>query len=505
MTYNALQSESCSPVKMFLIPISGQHQQYHRPYESHLDGDNMQQLMNSTNGGQHVDPSSLMGVSGNILAPSVLPQGEIVIPNGFQETRYAFFLEVMVTGIFGVRREVYSGYTNYSGITSSGAIDPNMEFYINGFVEIAEVTQVGPHGQQMSMNSRGSYQVLSTVEKPIAPIMTIRPQDVVGYGQLGLVTKGGRGVSDLRTQISSAPKLSSTDNLLTNEYLSKMCTSYMNAATQVGDDFGSGASDLYNAAYSYTLVPSFEENKFVRAVGRQGMANGCMFTYGDIERLWTLSDSFCIMAQSDSNGLLANPLEYTQHWAGANVETSVAAGLSNTLPPLLSKYLLISAEVECTNIHGGQPSVVLYDYVEMFPNSFSAAQLKALENEILHHVVNGMMDKLSNSFYLKLSLRILSNSLFEISLNGAAFVPYVVPMYCGSLLSPMLTTDTGSLYDMGVTVENIVSHLSPVINDGFTLNGFADGYADDTPFNQAPDFDSTPLGVDANGIIQVPI
>ena len=62
---------------------------------------------------------------------------------------------------------------------------------------------------------------------------------------------------------------------------------------------------------------------------------------------------------------------------------------------------------------------------------------------------------------IRLTVNILSESTFMISVDGKPAVPYSAPMYCDSYYSPIIGMDPTTLTNISNGVESIVVELMP--------------------------------------------
>jgi len=464
------------PMKLILVYVPPQYEQFHREYESTLTNEGIDSINRATNGGNILTPKSLAGVAHNVMSPASVPGNVVNVPHGLGQERYAFYLEVHITSVTGTSREIISGFTSYNGISDSGAIDPEMTFHINSIVNVnTMISSVGMQQQSLVFSEPTSYQVLTSSNVSVGNV-SMRPEDVVGVGQMANMLAGSDdGFMDTRCMIGGEPILSTRKHNITNEYIADTYNSFVSAYNSNGD-IGDTNSDFYNDAYVNVRNASISEQNFIRAIGAGINGSSSQFTFGDITHTFQLPDNFYVVSRPNP-GVMYSPMDDTEHWHGANMETKIAFALTHSMPALMNKYMLTRTTVTISNMNGtSTPEVLLgMDTTEMFGGTFTVNRKAAFIDDVIFNVIRGVMDVNVNFFSITMSLDIFSTSTLDISLNGNPAIRYVAPMYCDGYMAPVVGANMSSLNNVADAIGTVIGHVTPAVVEGRNvLNGAYD-------------------------------
>ena len=187
--------------------------------------------------GYNVDMMS--SISNRLLRPNpqVNPMADMgQIANGWSNRRFLFTIEISTdtSGNANIQPEriIINGYTDYTGGTASGAVDPNMRVYFNSVVMLRTINQHGyAFGGTTVIPTEASH-VVHLVTDPNDnpyngpsfrnPYTLLRPMDVVNNIDSQFLYNGqDTTVSDLRASAIAIPVLSSRENNIAPKYLEK--------------------------------------------------------------------------------------------------------------------------------------------------------------------------------------------------------------------------------------------------------------------------------------------
>lgn len=467
-------TNSTEITKAILIWTPPQQEQYYRPFEANLNGDTLNRILVATDNGSLLTSAAMAPAASGIISPSTIPKEQLMIPGGMSEGRYAFFIEITVDGIFGKRRELITGFTDRDGVNrATGSIDPNMQFHVNSIIEISDYETVGSAGRKINSRVLNSSQVLA--DRPSQnKVFAMRPEDVVSNGQVSLMMQGGdNSVMDFRNQLNGAALMSDRSNAIPSKYLSTVCQGYINAGNAVAHDFTDNDENMYNEALSNLHSSTVTISAFYTGLGILDALSSHTFTFAQINNAWPRTNEFWSKITPRPGSTLTSPIEYSERWTGANLETSIAFSLTHMMPSLMSRLMLMELELEITNMTlDGRPNCGIINHTPMFDGVVTPQHLQYLQNQMEMEVIKGLLDSITNTFQIRIYVNLLTTSKFDISINGQPAIPYVAPMYCDSYYSPVLGLENNSLNVINESVETLVNHLSPnsfldpILNNG---------------------------------------
>ena len=457
--------------KAILIACPPHQDQYFRPYESHLDGAGLKRLEVATEGGTLVGAVGLADVASSIIAPSTHTQGQVQIAHGFAEPRFAFFLEIKSgPGMCNYgSREIISGFTSHMGIDSQGNLDPQMTFFVNSRITIRDDERPGARGNQLFSTVDQNSHILAKTDISMS---SMRPEDIVAKQQVQETYGGTDEVFDARWNLNLNTVASDKYNSMPAHYLSKVVNGFLTAENTLTpmDD----TENLYKEAMQNVRTEAFQMSDFLGTMGMTDPSRQHMFTFAELNSCYPRNKDFWQKVLPKPGSRVSSPMETTEHWQGQIVETGLAYSLSHALPALMSKLMLMYLEVDMTNYTlDGQPHVGLIKHVGMFDDIISPQKVQYLIQAIQTDIIRGIILNKAGTFRIVMRVNLMSNSHFDISVNGDNAIPYAAPMYCESYSSPVIGNND-NLNQMAGTVHEIVTRLScnPNRTDPFgELNG----------------------------------
>lgn len=450
---------SIQMVRAILLYTPGQHDQYYRPYIGNVDSILLAQAMDATDDGNRINHRVLSGIAGSIIQPSMMTDGKVIIPNGLSEGRFAFFIEVETTSIYGTEKEIIRGYTDYVGISPhTRAIDPNMRFYINSRSIIKESKQATDAYKYMMHQDQIAFQPTA-----YTGAVTLRPEDAVSFAQQNnIATTENDIMMDIRHLTDGNTKVGMSLHSIPSHYLADTINGYINGAIQNpanGNDRSDGG-DAYSVTMESVRAAHLTTSGFYSAFTRS-ISPDSSVTYNEIKQAFNRPDSFWIVIMPEPGKTITSPRAYTEHWRGATQETVIVYSLSHMLPALMAEVLLMKLNVSMTNMYpGGKPVIAILDVVPMFNNAFTKTSAQYLINQIEILLVHGLILGRCNVFDIQIEADLMLTSTYNISLDGGVKYPYEAPMYCNTAYSPMIGSTVEQLRGVSQSVEFLAANLS---------------------------------------------
>ena len=451
--------------------------QFARPYVATGNTEALDNLSNRINDASRgADPSMtkisgslVSGLSGYLVSPQASWEKVLTIPNGWDEQRLRFAMEVHVTDQFETAIYQFQGYSEYHAVTLSGIIDPNLLFYINSFTRINRARDYNglSSAGYRDIVTESAQVVNGPLQSTVAQsdqVFGVRPEDVFVGIQSSHYSSALQGLNegnvvDTRISLSNDVIRSRRANGIPSNYLSRVVENYRTASTLA--DFGSGSDDIYTRSIQVSHEASPFENPFIRALSDlKGMPNITYFTLNDLLAI----DPHC------SNNFNYNPVEtagvlsevgMTDGWHKPDMETQLATIVSNAVPAMMIDHMFAQIAFTSTNMTIGgvyETTIVGGTGVSgMDLRPYYKAFIARFETEIMPDLtLNGL-----RIVHLLVNADLYGDTRIEISLEGSPAVPYIAPTFCDALTAPVVTTNP-NLYNGLITgVESIIEHCTP--------------------------------------------
>ena len=457
--------------------------QVSRPYEAVVTGDALDQLGRRIEAASATDPfakingSLVAGMSHNLVSPSASWEKEIIIPNGWNEHRLRFLMEVHVTNNFGVEIYYFQGYTDHTGISLQGTIDPDMPFFINSYVLVNRAHDYS------GLNSGGFRDVVARAEQVIdgraqvaAPqqgyqagtgaLYALRPEDLFtgvhsNYLTEAMVTYDGATVLDTRIDHSKDIMSSRRMNGVPSSYLCRVIDNYRQASTLA--DYGNGQDDIYSRAIQTSYEGSPYDNIFIRRISEiQGVPCSSYFTMNDLAYIDSTVNQRTSYHTLQQTTRLHQVGDTDDNWKAATLETQLATVLTHAVSALMLSSMLIQVGFVITNmtIDGSYQT-------QLFPETQSISNV----NNVQHHanfvqrLETEVMPDITMNGQIPVNVIVYSDlygeTEIQISLNGAPHQVYVTPSFCDALMSPVTTVNQNNYNGLISGIEEIINYCSP--------------------------------------------
>lgn len=451
---------------------------YHRPYKTTVtphDLENITTRIDQTNG-QKITGSLLAGVASNILSPSASPEGNINIPNGWNERRIRFVMEVHVdTSMSSNIIYFFQGFTSHLGITPSGHIDPNMEFYINSFIRVSRLTQQTPYGTYLKDIVTESAHVLNgSLQNNMSNLNNpyiMRPQDIFhgiqsNYLNNVYINNNSGSVIDTRITLGNNQGLrSKRDNNLPANYLANIIDSFQNGNMLA--EFGQENHDVMSRCASLVVEEPISENIFIRAINNvKGYSLGASFNFGDLEKVdpnINAVTNYITLGQVQINQL--HTAGQTAYWNASDRETLVATILSNSVPAIMMDLMISKLHFRTTNDSiGGVVNTIIIDGKSLtdadISGNFQYFKTR-LEKEILYDISFGNQD----IYLIEMQVDLFGETKISVSLSGGPVIMYAVPSFCDSLTVPVIAGSKDSYFNVVHDFEVIMNNVNTANNN----------------------------------------
>lgn len=451
-----------------------------RPYQANTTPESTMQLMESTAGGKRVQASNLAGIAGQIIRPSSEARGQVDIVGGWSNPRMRFMMEVHHQTMQGDTQIQYlTGYTDYDGVTNSGAVDQNMRFFVNNSITTRKLRVNTPYGVNTQLAVADAAQVLygnptrnyMTLE---SSMHTMRPEDI--FGQIGNMhdegTFGGAPVYDMRTPFTSGPlKKSSRSNGSSSQYLSKVLQTYK--STIATADHTSDFSALANTMAGTVREPGISTDPFLGTLSRMGtsLVNEGSFTYGELCKICPETDARTdVITPSNAQAATMHQRGMSDNWTASTHEALLSTILTHAVPSIMIDLMLTVVSFKVTNrTVGGQPFLQLVNYESFTQGVDLTAFLENFQQRFLAEVFRDITRDGQIDMEITGTFDLLGESVIDISYMGNPVTRYVAPSFCDSLMAPVVAYDAENVRMLATDVDTIANAISmdySPLNDG---------------------------------------
>lgn len=452
---------------------------YQRPYETNrLSGHVVEDIHRRVNESGKLDITGnlISGLAGQFLTPSVTPQNELHVPNGWDTRRMHWFMEVQITTNTGsVQTMLLQGYTSHVGVSSGlipgqTHIDPNMIFYINSYIVTNKVmtkTETGYYEIDVIKETAHvlNGQIIRTPNSQ-GDAISMRPKDVFSgmqsatYGNTLTYFDDLGGLNDTRVTFNNESIRSTRNNALPSNYIAKVVNGWRQSTALA--EFGADTTDLYGRAVELVYENPLAENLFIRALSNIIGMPGCThFRESDLK---AIQPDFPINIGVHSEVARANT-NYAgvgAYWDSVNHLVVPATIIGNAVPAIMMENYITSIHLHATNhTVDGQFHVDIFEQfsptradITRFLNNF----VTRLKSEVLHDITFGNQQ----SLVLDLKMSVFSNSHLSIAIGNNSKEDYFIPSFCDSLISPVATQNVDTFNGLVHDLSSLLSGIETV-------------------------------------------
>lgn len=464
------------------------NRQFSRPYEVVTTNDRMGtlstmedriQTVSHQNPNATINRNLLSGIASNLVVPAAAYSHELVIPNGWNERRLRFVLEVHINDHFGTNIYFFQGFTDYPGITANGIADPKMPFIINSFIKINRAQDFS------GINSTGFRDVITEAYQVVngqfhaqynnATVYGLRPEDLFAGVQSNYIgsimdTYGDLQIGDSRTNKANTSIRSRRSNGIPSSFLTKVVDTYRSASML--SDFGSGSDDIYSRAINTCYEGTVHENPFIRLISNiTGFQNATIFTLENLAAIDPGVGARTEFHQMANTVHLHRVGDTNDNWMQPTLETQLATIATHAVSGLMVENLFVSMGFHTTTLTlNGQP------VTQMFPGAqgVTTADMRPYVNKFIQQFEMEVLPDLTMNWTVPLDMVVVSDlygeTRIEISIDGRPHEVFVTPSFCDSLMVPVVTTNTNDYNSLVVGIEEVMNHcgtsaqLTPMIS-----------------------------------------
>lgn len=458
--------------KLILMETGTYNPFFQRPWESHFDQgtvDNFTDRLSEMGASsiKKVTPEIFTGLSSNFMHPSTSPQKMIHMPSGWDEKRLRFLLEVEVVDTIGAGTIYYfQGYSDYHGVgVQKGSIDPEMIFIINSFIRVNRFNVTSTHGAGVKDVITESAQIINGAiyqDNTDDVNFKMRPSDVfTGMHSAHLQNnyEDKDSVYDSRIALQASDSIrSNRSNNIASRYLSTIINAHR-YATDEYDGFGQESNTIFEQSGARSYEDSPNHNIFLRALSHlAGRVNVTTFRLNDLIKIDSNTVNVTHHMALNANAKSRLPkMGESANWNSRDNETVMASILINSIPAFMADNFLVGVHIRSTNYEGSIMTQVI-DY-NSFVNTDMSRYIEKFVDSIERQVINDITYNNQISYMLEMKVDLLGTTIVSISQNGNPEVVYTVPSFCDSLLSPIITSNQETFYNLTNDVEHLLNTI----------------------------------------------
>jgi hypothetical protein len=464
---------------MTMIETGRYQPMFYRPYEVNADGAVYKNMIDRLAGcPDAASAGALSGIASQMLMPSAMPQGQLLIPNDWNERRIRFMLAIEFEYITGTRGTYWiQGYTTYTGVSASGFVDPKMVLFANSCTTTTQTPVPTPFGIQMNEVIRDSVQILTGPNTDIFNssnnLYAMRPEDIYMNMQVSQMMAGSDlnrlDIKDTRAITNFTPFTSKREHNVPTDYLGRMIGSYFKSREAV--EFGAEGRDLLTSAIGLNREKSLRENMFFQYIsGRHPGMSFHQFTMEDLQSIDPgIAQKVMFFKLSEvmrvNNTMPIPDGGNSEHWQGCDLTTQMASMLAEAVPSMMLQSLLSVVSFRSTNHDiGGQHSMVFMN-LKSISNVEAQTLAKMFQKLFEQHVLpdltmNGMMP-----YMLDMTCDISGDTWITLQLDANPALTFSVPSFCDSLFAPVLTNNLNHFHDTTVKLDHMLNYISTEVLD----------------------------------------
>lgn len=454
---------------LFIQSSGGYIGQYRRSYETSLTPGLLNTLTTAALERTKLAPVNTFNKEDQLVRFSTAPEASVDIVNGWNTPRLRFLMIVHVKNHVGsVKVTRIQGYTDHADTSFSGHVDPNTKFYINQITEqMLSPGDVGfGQGERVQTISSNQYLHDTTFSNRGGVMATLKnfnmaPQHV--FENMGNVefTKNNAWddemMIDTRLHLNSMGTMASRAYELPGEYASTILNTYLGCkASDPNDAHTTKPDDFYSTCQTELVNDVAKKDHFCSWLEARKEENYRMVS--DPNNVFTMSDLRAYdpnvkpeMIQADGNQFDAETMGNTTS------ETLFATQIVNGLVGLMSIYGIARVRFKCSNLESAvRKPVILPQYVNhSFPNIDCKNEVAGLfhrfENEVLRSA--SFCGEMGYTFDVACDL--CSDSAIVLNLDGRGEYRYVIPTFCDSLMSPIITSNKAAFDNLTAEFDQI--------------------------------------------------
>jgi len=487
--------------KLLFMPTGQYHDQVRRSFQIHTDGGLQHQLNYVTEGGRKINPTVLGGLAGQILRPASTSHVVTQVPNGWGEKRVLFLMELHHDSVMGPPEiQAVSGYSDYPGYSSTGAIDPNMRMYLNHTISTRTVIQNTHFGKVEQTRLNKAYHVLTGA--PFSHLSqyqsgapkSMRPSDVVdtigllnaefdGFNQQHqqYAALNDTGYHEERVNLGStfgAPgqagahlKLSDLNHGLPSRYVSNVLRSHKAVMESSDTGYDMDATDFAGNVSGLLQDNAPFMDRFIKQLLVQGTSynESDYFTYGELCRLCpeAATDAVTkIIASREVVEAAIDHRQYTEDFYTPSQEIVTATIIANALPAILTELMTTQVSFVVSNQYiDGQPQIHVQSCTG-FTKMDMSGYMEAFKGRFMAEVWRDISRFNAIDMTVTVNFQLIGQSTFDIKWMDGQPKRFVIPTFMDAQFAPVISPEASHLETLAREFDTLTQTISMDLSPG---------------------------------------
>lgn len=465
-----------------------------RNLTTHVDTATLQMFAAKTMDGELLQADNLAGIAGKIIQPDANFERHVNIANGWGNRRYRFVLRVGNPTQSNGAVYFYTGYTDTNEFSNmTGDFDPHMRLFFNNVIQVNQVMKPTPTGYVPFVNvvecnhlihpaTLGADQAaFATTFNPNGGFgvqnqpSSLRPLDLMynlsAQHKANLAGQQlGQNFIDTRPGVDLCK--SKRRNSVPSHYLSKAAEAMVYGYTEAAQQPNAGLHTAFDIATAHSEENQVYADRFFSILANDfGYHQNGFITWGDFNRsnpeLQQTGVTFVMShGEAQKNDIyLSDRGNFDTMVNDRRPQTMLVTQVMQSLPSVLLESLITFARIHVTNMTmDGSVLVTVTDpipFVEL-PKGYLIPMIPTLEKRLRHIIFNDIANNQYVPFEMTLTIDVFGETFVMLGFNGEQPVPYSIPTYCDSMLSPIVTTNGAVLGQMSQDVNYLISQVCGV-------------------------------------------
>ncbi len=456
----AEQEQTTHLVELLLVNTKQKRNMAQRGYHLQVSNKDLTVMQNTLAQFGKVSPEHIANQMPGVLNMGMSPDLQVGIVNGWNTERFIFILKTKTRRSDGsVFASYVQGYTDSARANKTGAIDPNMVFYINSVINAIEHVVPGTNNIRHVPHSSFTLVYDRITNSPELKFSTdsfklLRPIDALVELHVSEQYDPNVPITNTVGSVGITVNTSKADNRIASKQVSSVINGIVEASSTVG--FTNNPADIFIGAAGLVGETPLIDVPFMRDLSYfYGRQTG-EFKFSELLSMdpnvgnhvnikWTIPDQVNLnpaaLQQPGQNILLTNDPESLEV---TSEEARISSIISETCSGLLSNLHL-------TNIMFTAQSGIISSDVIFMPMNYNSsipiinqeAAVMEFESQFRGLVMpqitkNGMV-----SVDILVNIDLINESRVSVSANGNPPVVFAIPTYSNSLFDPVITTNQG--------------------------------------------------------------
>lgn len=457
--------DSVVPVKFSLIRSGTYQPQHRRSWEVTATGMTLNNIVENIGRLRQtaVNPG-MVGALGGLMSLSTQSQGEIAIPNQWDQCRGIFMLMLDFRMREGSTiRYIIQGYTETPEF-SEHYIAPDLVFYVNNSISYTFRTRMVSGvsaGQGLLMQS--NYHPLQAFDDmsadmgsnwgapapgKVTPKTLIRPQDIVSnMANTSLMIDGVEVVEDHSQILGGAGnsiQSSTRANAMGSTMASRLLNAYNSSHATMADRFDISAGDVADHAFNELVEQDAAQDLFLKMLSnhRNGTTNSS-FTYKQLEGLvpGVSSDTIRTITVNTGRGVQMHQKHDSMTFGKQSLSAVAAANLQVALPSLMVECMLFSLSFIAVS---NTPTMDVH-FSDVIPQAFdqetSLKQWRVFEHRFKTEILPLLRGPQKYPLDMVVNCQFNGEFVLKITVAEEEVLEFISPTFCDGLISPVITGD----------------------------------------------------------------